>query len=452
MSHSISETQKYVYKPLLALALPLIFIQICQASLGLVDTMVAGQYHYQDLAAVGLGSAMWTPVFILLTGITFVLVPKVSHFTASGQQEEVLKVFQKGKKMAFWLAVIGFFLVQLLAFNTPWLIEDATVATITQQYLHYIALAIPAFVYTLLYRFMSEGSGKLAPIVKVFAMLLVINTALNLVFVFGVGSFSGLGGAGCGLATAISAYVALFMMRKWVIKDVPAIAFTPDKLVDAQAAKQLFLEGLPIGVSFLVEVMALTALAFCAAFLGVKQVAAHQIAINIAMVAFMIPVALSSATTMRIANSVGDAGLRKRIAKASMVMALVYGLLVAALLLVWGQSLLSAFSQDQGTLLLATGLLVYVALFQLFDAVQIVAAGILRGMQRFVSPLLILFVVYWLGVVPISYLIVTMQAFDISASISTIWLLLSAGIGIVAIILCGIGFKQLSKGSQGEAL
>ena len=94
----------------------------------------------------------------------------------------------------------------------------------------------------------------------------------------------------------------------------------------------------------------------------------------------------------------------------------------------------------------------YVALFQLFDAVQIVAAGILRGLQRFVSPLLILFVVYWLGVVPISYLIVTMQAFDMSASISTIWLLLSAGIGIVAIILCGMGFKQLSKGSQGEAL
>lgn len=448
MSHLSSETKKYVYKPLLALALPLIFIQLCQASLGLVDTMVAGQYHYQDLAAVGLGSAMWTPVFILLTGIMFVLVPKVSHFTASGQQEEVLMVFQKGKKMALWLSLIGFVLVQLLAFSAPWLIENASVAKVAKNYLHYIALAIPAFVYTLLYRFMSEGSAQLMPIVKVFAVLLVTNTVLNLVLVFGIGPLTGLGGAGCGLATAISAYMALYMMRKLVTKAVPVIALTPKSSLEAQATKALFLEGLPIGISFVVEVLALTALAFCASFLGVKQVAAHQIAINIAMVAFMIPLALSSATTICIANSVGerDARLRKCIAQAAMIMALGYGLVVAVILLLWGQTFLLAFSQDKGTLLLATGLLIYVALFQLFDALQIVAAGILRGLQRFVSPLLILFVVYWLGVVPISYLVVTIQAFDFSGSIITIWMLLSAGIAIAAVILCGISFKQLSKG------
>lgn len=447
MSHLSSETKKYVYKPLLALALPLIFIQLCQASLGLVDTMVAGQYHYQDLAAVGLGSAMWTPVFILLTGIMFILVPKVSHFTASGQQEEVLMVFQKGKKMALWLSLIGFVLVQLLAFSAPLLIENASVAKVAKYYLHYIALAMPAFVYTLLYRFMSEGSAQLTPIVKVFTVLLVTNTVLNLVLVFG----AGLGGAGCGLATAISAYMALFMMRKWVTKVVPVIALTPNKSLESKATKQLFLEGLPIGVSFVVEVLALTALAFCASFLGVKQVAAHQIAINIAMVAFMIPLALSSATTIRIANSVGERDIRliKRIAQAAMIMALGYGLVVAVILLFWGQAFLLAFSQDKGTLLLATGLLIYVALFQLFDALQIVAAGILRGLQRFVSPLLILFVVYWLGVVPISYLVVTMQAFDLSGSINTIWMLLSVGIVIAALILCSISFKQLSKAPHG---
>lgn len=447
------------YRPLLALALPLIFIQLCQASLGLIDTMIAGQYHYQDLAGVGLGTAMWSPVFVLLTGVMFVLVPKMSDFAALNNNEAMHRLFLQAKRMALWLAIAGFILVQLLAFIAPFVIDDTTVATITKHYLHFVAFAIPGLVYLLLYRFVSEGNSKLGPIIKMIGTLVIVNTLLNVVCVFGVKAFGvekeglnalqGLGGAGCGLATAISTYIAMFLMRHLVKQAVPVIqqipVVTTDKTLTAEAGKLLG-EGIPIGVAFVVEVLALTVLAFFASSLGVKQVAAHQIAINIAIVAFMIPFALSSATTIRIAGfpKAEDQLERKRTAHAAIVMSIIYGVVVALGLVFFGGMLLPAFSQDQGTLLIATGLLIYIGGFQLFDAIQIVAAGILRGLQNFVQPLLVVLVIYWLLVVPASYLLTSYSWGSFSGTVSTIWLVLNAGLVAAAVVLSFISVRKLS--------
>jgi MATE family multidrug resistance protein len=440
-----------IYRPLLALALPLILIQVCQASLGLIDTMVAGQYNYKDLAGVGLGSAMWSPVFILMTGIMYVLVPKMSDFAASGRQDEMYRLFLKGKKIAFWLAVAGFVIVQLLAISTFWFIDDPAVAGITRHYLHFVAFALPGLTYILLFRFVSEGNSQLRPMIKVAFILLVCNTLLNLIFVFGIHgfqvSFQGLGGAGCGLATAISAYIALFVLQRLVKAAVPEIRRMAVEPIVAKQAKQLFAEGLPIGVAFVVEALALTILAFFAASLGAKEVAAHQIAINIAMVIFMIPLALSSATTIRIAHcsNATDSSSGNQTAKAAILMAIAYGLGMSACIMTLGQPILHAFSHDERVLQLTAGLLIYVAAFQLFDAIQIVAAGILRGLQVFVSPMLVILATYWVLVIPMCYFITGHGWWIFSGEIDSIWLLLSGGIALAAFVLGIRSFTQLHK-------
>lgn len=434
-----------VYRPLLALALPLIFIQICQASLGLIDTMVAGQYGYKDLAGVGLGSNMWTPVFIFITGILYVLVPKISEQVAAANTKQIYPLFAKGKKLAAQLSVVAFVLVQLLAFSCHWFIAEPEVAVITSNYLHWVAFAMPALVYSLVYRFICEGYSKLMPIIKVVVALVVCNLVLNFLFVFGVGDISGLGGAGCGLATAVSACVVLFIIKTEVKKAVPEICQQPQMAASWADSKELFLEGLPIGIAFVIEVLALTTLAFFASSLGVKQVAAHQIAINLAMVVFMLPLALSSATTIRIAAFTEPQHRQNRTntAKAALLMATLYGLAMVWALMSYGQSLLLAFSQDEHVLVLAAGLLIYVALFQFFDAIQIVAAGILRGLQQFVSPLLVLLIVYWFVVIPASYFVVGEGWWRLSGDVDSIWLLLSGGLAMAAVVLCLISVKHL---------
>lgn len=433
-----------IYRPLLKLALPLIFIQLCQASLGLVDTMVAGQYNYKDLAGIGLGSAIWTPVFILFTGIMFVMVPKLSEMNAANDYHQMIGVFHSAQRLAAFLSVIGFVLVHVFAFSVSWMVADPDVASVTKSYLHFIAFGIPAMVYILLYRFSCEGSSRLTPIIKVFVTLLVINTLLNFLFVFGIADMRGIGGAGCGLATTLSAYLVLFVMKKLAKQALPWLHLQANVKADRLQTKALLLDGIPIGVAFIVEVLALTALAFLASSLGVKEVAAHQIAINIAMVVFMIPLALSSATTIQIAyfSQADMRNARKQTVSAAVLMAMIYGLIMAIIIIFFGKTILLAFSEDKGTLFLATGLLIYIALFQFFDAIQIVAAGILRGLQQFLTPMLVILVTYWLLVVPSSYLIINSQ-WNQGFGINTIWLLLSSGIAIAAISLFMIIYKQV---------
>ncbi|MFI7982647.1 MATE family efflux transporter, partial [Acinetobacter baumannii] len=168
---------KDISLPILKLALPLILIQICQASLGVINTIVAGRYHYIDLAGIGLGSNMWTPVFILFTGVLYVLVPKISA-VQQAHKAEIATLIQQGKKMAFLLSIFGFILIQLLALLCPWLIENPQVASIAKQYLHFVAFGVPGLVYMTLFRFISEGHSLLKPIILTYLILLFCDALL----------------------------------------------------------------------------------------------------------------------------------------------------------------------------------------------------------------------------------------------------------------------------------
>ncbi len=434
------------YAAILKLALPLIFIQLCQATLGLVDTLIAGRYSSIDLAAVGLGSNLWTPVFILFTGVLYVLVPKFARAFALGQDGQVANLFWRGHQLGIGLSIFGFLLINLFAWLCPVLIPDAQVAEISKNYLHYIALGVPGLVYLLLFRFVCEGGSKLFPVMATSVLLLIFNSLLNVIFVYGWGPFEPMGGAGCGLATTIAIYVTLFCTRWLTRRTVVQINSAPNfheasPELPANAVR-LLLEGLPIGIALVVEVLAIVTLAFFAASLGVEVVAAHQIAINIAMVCFMVPVALANATTIRIAHfrAQNDVRNKRYTGWAAMSLAIIYGVGIGGLLVLLGQPIVNAFSTDQQVLIITAGLIVYVALFQLFDAIQIVASGILRGVEQFTKPMLVMLLVYWVLVVPVSYA-VGIKGWGISAGgIDVIWLILALGLGGAALIL-----TQLSR-------
>jgi multidrug resistance protein, MATE family len=442
------------YAAILKLALPLIFIQLCQATLGLVDTLIAGRYSSVDLAAVGLGSNLWTPLFILFTGVLYVLVPKFARAFALGNEQQVVNLFGRGHQLGVWLSALGFLMVNLFAFMCPLLIADAQVAQISKNYLHFISFGFPGLVYLLLYRFVCEGSSKLFPVMVTSVLLLLFNGLFNLVFVYGWGPVAPMGGAGCGLATTLAIYITLVYTRWLTRRTLVQIKNAPDFQDDSPEVPatpvRLLLEGLPIGIALVVEVLAIVTLAFFAASLGVEVIAAHQIAINIAMVCFMVPVALSNATTIIIAHfrAQNDARNKKYTGWAAMSLALLYGVGIGCLLLMLGKPIVNAFSTDQQVVIITAGLIVYVALFQLFDAIQIVASGILRGVEQFAPPMLVMVLVYWVLVVPISYILgIKGWGVDVGpgalAGIDLIWLILAAGLGGAALILTHLSRRHL---------
>lgn len=436
----------HIYIPILKLALPLILIQLCQASLGLINTLVAGQYSYQDLAAVGLGSSIWTPVFILFTGILYVLVPKISMLEKNKDDSKMNALFKQGKYIALILSIFGFIFVHILAFLCPLLIEDQQVAPITQHYLHFIAFAVPGLVYMTLYRFISEGSSLLKPIMLTFIVLLLCDAILSYILVNGMGVVSALGGAGTGLANVFSAYIACFVMRYYVRQAVPAIKAQHIQVSFVDSLNVLK-QGLPIGVTLVLQILALSMLAFFASELGTRTIAAHQIVINIAMVIIMIPVAMSSAVTIRIATFSAENNQQGKqlTAITSAILTLCYGLIMAMILVLFGGQLTALFSQDHQVIELATGLIKYVAIFLIFDALQMVAAGVLRGLEQFVHPLIVILCCYWIIVIPLSYLMGVKGWLQVTANVDIIWKILATGMCIAAIAMIIQSYRKIQQ-------
>lgn len=439
-----------IYRRIIALTLPLMFIQICQASLGLVDTLIAGQYHYKDLAAVGLASNLWSPVAILLTGIMYALVPKFSSAVGNNQWEKVSELFRLGKRNALILSVIGFMLLQTLAFLMPIFIVDPEVAGIAKNYLHAVAFAIPGLTYIVLYRFLNEGHSNMKPIAITGGLLLITNCGLNYILVGGFAGFPPLGGLGCGVATVISTYLALLCLKTLSAKTLHPLKPLMNDPIDAKSAQKLMLEGLPIGIALVLEVLALTALAFMASTLGTKVVAAHQVAINIAMVIFMIPVAISSAATIQVAHFHGkqESNNSRKTALAAMLIAAGYGSVMTLILLLFGHHLTGLFTQDQEVNNLISGLIIFIAMFQLVDALQMVAAGILRGLEEFVKPLLTVLFIYWVVIIPASYLIGVKGWLVSEPRIETIWMMLTLGLTFAAVFLGLQSYRMLNKSKE----
>lgn len=432
--------------PILKLALPLILIQLCQASLGLINTLVAGKYNYQDLAGIGLGSSIWTPIFILFTGILYVLVPKVSMLKHQQDGKQIATLLQQGKNIALTLAIFGFVLIQLLAFLCPLMIADVKVAVITKNYLHFVAFAMPGLVYMTLYRFISEGNSQLKPIMLTFMILLICDASLCFSLVNGVGFLPQLGGAGTGLATALSAYIACFVMRYFVRKAVPEIQQQQESQVTYSESLQLLKQGLPIGVTLVLQILALSTLAFFASELGTRVIAAHQIVINIAMVIIMIPVAISSATTIRVASFSATNNQQGKVLTSVTVamMTLIYGGLMALILTVFAHQITGLFSQDVTVLDIATGLMHYVAIFLIFDAMQTVASGVLKGLQQFMQPLVVILFCYWIIIIPLSYVMGVKGWLQFSANVDVIWKVLAAGICLAALFMIIQSYRRIT--------
>lgn len=447
-------TVKEIAVPILKLALPLILIQLCQASLGLINTIIAGRYHYLDLAAIGLGSNIWAPVFIFCTGVLYVLVPKFAVYKQQQAAVDAAELYQQAKKTAWLLAALGFILIQILALFCPFFIHDTQVAKITQNYLHFVAFGMPGLVFMVLYRFISEGHSTLRPVMLTFFALLICDATLSAVLVNGWGLIPAMGGAGSGLATAISAYFGYIVMRYLVSKHLPEIKILSVQQANASVntadfydGVQLLKQGLPIGVALVLQILALAVLAFFTAQLGTKVIAAHQIVINIAMVIIMIPVAISSATTIRIAyfSAEGNQQAKVQTGLTAAVITLLYGGLMSLLFLLFSKSITSLFTYDQAVLHIASGLITYCAVFLFFDAFQTVASGVLRGLQQFFAPMLVILLSYWLLIIPLSYVLGVRGGFQFQASAEIIWSILAAGIACAAAVMVALSCRGIIK-------
>lgn len=404
------QERKNETRSLLALALPLLGGQMAQAGNGFVDTVMAGQAGPTALAGVAVGSSLWLPLYLLMLGILMNTTPVTARLLGENKPQEANSTLQQALVLSLFLGA----LVLVALFSVDPLLSlisvDPQLIPTVKGYLQGIAFGVPAAAIFLVLRCYTEALGHTRPVFWVSVAGLIINIPMNYVLIHGHLGLPRLGGAGCGWATSTSAWVMVGIMLLYIrfhpiYRQFP-FRIRPFKLQFPLLARLLKL-GLPSGMSIFFEVSIFAVIALIISSLGPIVTAGHQIALNITGLAFMVPLSLALATTIRIGQSRGKKDMRAiRITlQQAFRLCTLTAILSAFLLLATHQWLPLIYSSNAGVTLLASQLLIFAAVYQLSDSWQVMAMGCLRGFEDTTVSMIITLTVYWGLAIPSGYLL-----------------------------------------------
>mgnify|MGYP001234839985 CR=1 FL=1 len=406
MSHSETRVARLLreMRVSLALALPLVLGQASSMAMNIVDTVLAGWHGPVTLAAVGVGSAVWSVVILVSIGVLMAVPPTVAQLNGAGRRSEIGPVFRQALWLALALGVGLFFVVRAGALALAPMGITAEARPEAEAFLRAISWGAPALALYFCLRNLSEGIAWTRPAMVFGIAGLVLLAPLGHALMFG----AGLGAAGLGYAVAITLYcqaaaLCLYLRCSPRFADLGLFArLDPPRWAPIRALLAL---GLPMGVSVFMEGSLFVATALLIGKLGTTQIAAHQIAILMASLCFMVPLGVAMATTVRVGHAVGagDPAAVRWAAAAGYSLVMVAQTLSALVLVFAAGWLASLFTRDPAVIALATLLMAYAALFQYPDGLQALSAGALRGLKDTRVPMFITVLAYWGLGLPLGY-------------------------------------------------
>lgn len=387
------------FRRLGTLTAPLVVTQISQMGMTVVDVVITGRYGYVDQAGVGLGTSLFWPIMLLLTGTLMAVTPTVAQLSGARRIAETGFVVRQ----AIWLALFLAILIVAALNNVEPLYRfigvDEVAIPISVSYLRAVSFGVPALLCYFVLKNLCEGMGMTVPSMIILISALTIKIPLTYALVFGIGEFDGLGGVGCGVATAAIMWFQLLciVIAISITRIRHSGVFTRIDRPQFSVIGKLTKLGFPIGLTIFVEVAFFSFAGLMIGKLGAQATASHQIAMSIGGLGFMIPLALGMASTIRVGTNVGAA--RLHVVRRTVVVASIVGffiaLLVALILLTFRHQIVMLYSEDSVVLALAAKLLLLCALFQIFDASQVVSVGALRGFKDTTVPMILATISYW---------------------------------------------------------
>ena len=418
------------------------------------DNVMVGQLGTAELAAVSLGNSFIFIAMSLGIGFTTAITPLVAEADSSNNISSGKKAFKHGLLLSSILSVILFLIILLSKPLLNIMDQPEEVVELAIPYLDIVALSlIPLIIFQALKQFSDGLSNTKYPM---YATILanVINIILNYLLIFGSFGFPKLGIVGAAIGTLISRIIMVYFL--WMIfksrsKFKAYITNLNFRKIEKTISIKLFNLGFPSALQMFFEVGIFTAAIWLSGVLGKNPQAANQIALNLSSMTFMIGIGLSVAAMVRVGNQKGlnDFITLRRIAFSIFFLTLLIEIIFATFFLVFREWLptlyldqydLTNFKDNSEVILLASKLLLVAAFFQIFDGLQVVILGALRGLQDVKIPALITFISYWIIGFPICYYL---GLYTNLKSVG-IWIGLFTGL-FVASILLYIRFNYLSK-------
>ncbi|MCV2884008.1 MATE family efflux transporter [Aestuariibacter sp. AA17] len=399
---------KHELKKVSSLAWPLLIAQVTQTLMGVSDTIMAGRYSAQDMAAVAIGYSITLPVLFFIQGIIFALPPIISRLQGAKQDNKIAYEVQQTFWLVLPLSLLVFAFAPFLPVIFSYIEMEAGLRTITVDYITYLLWSAPVFAVYQVLRNFCEGLSDTRPTMLIMLLGLAVNIPANYVLIYGKFGLPAMGGAGCGLATALVFFammIATFVYIKKAKKYHSISLFMPISPPKLSKMWTIFRLGFPIAMTILFEVTLFGVVALLLSPLGSDIVAAHQIALNFSSVMFMLPLSIGMAISIRVGYLIGENQLHTShtAVKSALLLGISISLCTASITVLARFFIAGLYTTEQEVLLLATNLMFLAALFQFSDAIQVISAGALRGYKDTKAMLYITFVAYWLIGLPIGY-------------------------------------------------
>ncbi|MCH5277913.1 MAG: MATE family efflux transporter [Desulfovibrionaceae bacterium] len=389
-------------RPLCALAAPVFLAQLAQTSMAFVDTVMAGRAGAVDMAAVAVAGSFWVPAMLFGQGMLMSITPLVAQALGADSRGGVGRFLRQGA----WLALLLALLLMGLIYGMSLAVlrmdgVEPDLARLTSAYLQAILWGLPGLMLYCVQRAWLEGHGRTQPAMLAGFIGFIVNIPLNYLFIFGRMGAPALGGAGCGVASAVVCWIMSLVMFVSVRRFQPR-AWRFEALRPALVLRVARI-GLPGAFALLVEVLSFAVIAVLIAPLGTTVVAGHQVAMSVAGLVFMLPLSLGVATTIRVGRALGEGNLNAaRVARfTALCLALAVAVLCAAALLIGRSFIPLVYTDDTAVIALASTLLVYDAVYQISDATQVVGMATLRGYNDTRAIFGIALVSYWLISLPL---------------------------------------------------
>ncbi|WP_085826567.1 MATE family efflux transporter [Roseovarius gaetbuli] len=437
MQHRLTYRQHA--RAVLLLGLPLIGSHVAQFAINLSDAVMLGWYSVEALAAEVLGGTLFFVLFIMGSGFAWAVMPMVASAEASGQETQVRRVTRMGLWASLFYGVLALPVMIWSEAVFALLGQDPDVAELAGQYLEIAGWGIvPALLVMVLKSYLA-ALERTSVVLWVTLAAVVVNVGINYLLIFGNLGFPELGVRGAAIASLLVNTAALLALAVYVAASAPEHAmFQRFWRPDWEALGAVFRLGWPIGLTSLAEVGLFAAASVMMGWLGTLSLAAHGIALQVTSVVFMVHIGLSNVATVRAGQAFGrgDGVALRDGAKVVLGMAGAVAVTTMVMFLVVPDLLIGVFldpDDPDRAAVMAAGrqLLAAAALFQLVDAAQVSALGLLRGVQDTRVPMVIAALSYWAVGVPVSYGL----GFVFGFGGPGIWLGLAAGLALAGVFM-----------------
>jgi MATE family multidrug resistance protein len=425
---------------ILKLSIPLFIAQFAQTAMGFVDTIMAGGVSANDMAAVSIAASIWLPCILFGVGVLMALIPLTAQAHGANNLKEIPKTGQQGLYLALLLSIPIIIILYNAGSIVSYMDIEPDLKLITTQYLYAVLPAVPAFLLFQALRNYVEGLSFTKPAMVIGFIGLLVNIPLNWIFVYGKFGMPAMGGVGCGIATTLVYWIMLVALIGYVYitkKLQPFPLFKNFTRPDFRHILDISKLGLPVAVAIFFEVTIFAGIAVLVAPLGALVVASHQIVMNFSSMVFMLPMSVASAVSIRVGFNLGQKNNHgaKVATYSGLGIGLGLSMITALLTIIFKFDITMLYTDNQEVIDLAIALIFYAALYQCVDAIQVVAAGALRGYKEMTAIFTRTFIAYWVVGLPLGYVLAMTDYLVEALGAKGFWIGITVGLTVAAVLL-----------------